>query len=232
MRVSDTTKDAAPAASWLRLALRGVRHPVVWVLLLIAFFTAISGKPLDGLLMLVVASLLVWDAMRSAGREPGLAGAGPAAPDPAAAAAGPPAAAATAARSLAGRRRMVTALAVVACGAIYAAGVGAFSRYSWPATAAVIALGCLVVAIGWHGPLRIRPIRPGRSRPGALLWIAVLVAGGLWELSALLQQPSLDTTSYAHPTISALTDPVLGSHLGRSAVLAAWLLLGWWLVGR
>ncbi len=40
----------------------GARDPVVVVLLLIAFFSAISGKPLDGLLILLVAAGLAWDA--------------------------------------------------------------------------------------------------------------------------------------------------------------------------
>jgi hypothetical protein len=60
----------------------------------------------------------------------------------------------------------------------------------------------------------------------------VLLAGGLWELLALAQQPSLDDTSYAHPTLSALTDPVLASHPGRSLALAVWLLIGGYLVRR
>ncbi|HEY9243969.1 MAG TPA: hypothetical protein VIP48_18435, partial [Streptosporangiaceae bacterium] len=38
-----------------------VPDPVIIVLLLIAFFSAISGKPLDGLLMLLAAAGLAWD---------------------------------------------------------------------------------------------------------------------------------------------------------------------------
>ena len=51
-------------------ALAGLRAPVVWVLLAIAFFTAISGKPVDGVLMLIVAAGLAWDAGRRALRHP------------------------------------------------------------------------------------------------------------------------------------------------------------------
>jgi hypothetical protein len=40
----------------------GLRRPIVLILLLIILFTTISGKPLDGFLMLAVAALLVWDA--------------------------------------------------------------------------------------------------------------------------------------------------------------------------
>ena len=60
----------------------------------------------------------------------------------------------------------------------------------------------------------------------------MLVAGGLWELWSLFQQPAMDTTSYAHPTISALTDPVLAAQPGRALLLGGWLLLGWYLVRR
>ena len=67
---------------------------------------------------------------------------------------------------------------------------------------------------------------------GTLVWAVVLVFGCLWELAALLLQPSITTDSYAHPTISTLTDPVLASSPGRSLVLAAWLALGWYLVER
>ena len=56
------------------------------------------------------------------------------------------------------------------------------------------------------------------------------MAAGLWELSALVQQPSLTADSYAHPTISSLADPLLGSHPGRSLALAIWLGLGWLVV--
>ena len=67
---------------------------------------------------------------------------------------------------------------------------------------------------------------------GTLAWVAVLVVGCLWELGALLQQPSLTTDSYAHPTISTLTDPVLATSPGRAVVLLAWLALGWYLAER
>ena len=48
----------------------------------------------------------------------------------------------------------------------------------------------------------------------------------------LLEQPNLATSSYAHPTISTLTDPLLSTWAGRSIVLAGWLALGWFLVER
>lgn len=111
--------------------------------------------------------------------------------------------------------------------ALYAAVVGWFARYSWPATVAVAGLGAAVVAAGWRKPQET-PAASSSPR----LWGVLLVAGGLWELSALLQQPDLTTESQAHPTISTLTDPLLASHGGRSTVLGVWLALGWYLVRR
>ena len=288
--------------------LAGFRHPIVAILLAIAFFTAISGKPVDGVLMLIAAVSLAWDAGRRAGDDgggavtdegppatgaaaatataPGVAAPGAAAPGiaapgepvpgepmpgvaapcvsypgepaPGVTAPGEPAPGVTApggagpgvadsgaagpaggARGLAGARRRVwrwrkvlLAAALLAGGAAYAGVVGSFIRYSWPATAAIIGLGTVVVMIGWRGPVRRRQV-PGRLPiAGTAVWGLLFVAGCLWELAALLKQPTLTTTSYAHPTVSTLTDPVLANAGGRSAMLAAWLAVGWYLVRR
>jgi hypothetical protein len=198
----------------------GIRQPIVIVLLLIAFFSAICGKPLDGLLMLLVAAGLAWDV----GHRPAGAAA-----QTAAGAQSVPAVPLPDSREGPGR---TTGLALLAAGILYAAVVGSFARFSWPATIGVAGVGAVVVIIGWHGPLRHRP-DPGRlPRAGTALWGGALLAGGLWELSSLARQPSLDVTSWAHPTISALTDPLLASHPGRSLALAVWLLLGWYLVRK
>jgi hypothetical protein len=196
-------------------ALAGLRAPVVWVLLAIAFFTSISGKPVDGVLMLIVAVGLAWDAGRRALRHPGAGEA--------------PAPART--DRLPGRRGRLVMVAALAGAVVYAGVMGSFTRYSWPVTAGIVGLGTVVVLIGWHTPVRARP--DGRlPLAGTLTWVVVLVAGCLWELSALLQQPSLTTDSYAHPTLSTLTDPLLAASPGRAAVLLAWVAFGWYLVKR
>jgi hypothetical protein len=268
-------------------ALAGLREPIVVILLLIAFFSSISGKPLDGLLILVAGVSLAWDAGRRARRGGpaetrqavgGLAGgraadgqaAGDHAADGQAAgdhagdgqaggahAAGDHAAdrqaggdSATVGRGADGYatwgssaslgaapaaarwRRPLLGLVWLAGGALYVLVVGSFSRYSWPATVAVAGLGAVVVVMGWGGPRRSRPAPARLPASGLVLWGLVLVAGGLWELSALLEQPALAISSYAHPTISTLTDPVLSTWAGRSVFLAGWLALGWFVVER
>jgi hypothetical protein len=231
------------------LALAGLREPVVVILLAIAFFTGISGKPLDGVLILVVAVGLAWDAGHRA-RNGGVSGTKipnplPAGPEVASepgngaasqADAGQPATASGhAARARApasGLGRLAAAAGLLAGGVLCAWLAGTFIRYSWPATAAVTVAGAIVVLTGWRGPLLDRPARNRLPVVGTALWVVVLVFGCLWELVSLLRQPSLTATSYAHPTISALTDPVLASAGGRTAVLAAWLAIGWYLVRR
>jgi hypothetical protein len=214
----DRPGKGAPAfrsrsAGQLIAVLAGLRSPAVAILLAVAFFTTISGKPVDGVLMLIVALSLSWDTgrQRSRGSTPGVARAGVLRPP--------------------WGGRMFTAL-LVGGSAAYAGVVGAVSRYSWPATVGIVALGTLVVAIGWRGPLRSRPVATQLPAAGTAVWGGLFVAGCLWELAALLKQPTLTESSYAHPTISTLTDPVLASSTGRWVVLAGWLALGWYLVDR
>lgn len=215
--------------------LSGLREPIVVIIFLIGFFTAISGKPLDGVLMLLVAAGLAWDAAKQAGvrgRAADDSGTGAEA-SPVAEMPVPDAPRGRVAGQVERARRPALVIAAgLAAGVLYAVVVGSFTRYSWPATAGVVLVGAAVVTIGWRGPLRQRPLSGRLTRSGAALWGALLVAGGLWELAALLQQPSLTVSSYAHPTISALTDPLLATHAGRSVALAIWLALGWFLVER
>jgi hypothetical protein len=259
-------------------ALTGLREPIVVLLLIIGFMSWISGKPLDGLLILLAGACLAWDAGRRS-RQAGPAEASPVAASPVAASpaeacyaeasaveagpaaredavltaagAAPPPANAAAAGASSGAppapisagpvggpqararwRRPALIAACAAGGILDAVVVGSFSRYSWPATVPVAGLGAVVVAIGWRGPRHTRPAPPRPPVAGLALWGAVFVAACLWELWSLLEQPNLATSSYAHPTISTLTDPVLSTWAGRSIVLAGWLALGWFLVER
>jgi len=223
------------APGHLAAALTGLREPIVVILLIIGFMSWISGKPLDGLLIMLAGAGLGWDAGRRSRRaDPdeaapaeATAEASPAAgAPPAPIAAGQPGGPSPRAR----RRRPALLAAWLAGGVLYAVVVGSFSRYSWPATVPVAGLGAAVVAVGWRGPRHPRPTPPRPPAVGLALWGAVFVAGCLWELWSLLEQPNLATSSYAHPTISTLTDPVLSTWAGRSIVLAAWLGLGWFLV--
>jgi hypothetical protein len=261
MKGGTPAAGAGPAPGHLVAALSGLREPIVVLLLIIGFMSWISGKPLDGLLIILAGAALAWDAGRRSRQtspavvspaeasaataspveasqaEVGPAEASPVEVDPAAredavltAAGAPPAPIAGGPSAGARRRRPALLAAGLAGGVLYAVVVGSFSRYSWPATVAVAGLGGAVVAVGWRGPRHTRLAPPRPPAVGLTLWGAVFVAACLWELWSLLEQPNLATSSYAHPTISTLTDPALSTWTGRSIVLAAWLGLGWFLV--
>jgi hypothetical protein len=61
---------------------------------------------------------------------------------------------------------------------------------------------------------------------------SLLVAASLWELGALLGQASLAQSSYAHPTIRTLTEPLLTTSLGWTIAVLGWIGLGSFLAER
>src|SRR5207249_11957569 len=105
-------------------------------------------------------------------------------------------------------------------------------RDSWPATVAVVVPGATVLALMFRGPLDQGRESPRLHPVGVVAWLSVFVGLALWELTSLLLQPSLTTDSYAHPTLSVLSDPILATHPGRSLGLFLWLAFGWFLVQR
>jgi hypothetical protein len=170
---------------------------------LAAVFDAISGNPLHSILLFGAAAALVRDDVVSRHRtevEPGLA-----LPVP-------------------------PVWVVVMTFLLYAVLIGDFGRYSWPATVAVTVPAAVGIMLAWRGPLHPPGPVPEIQLGGALAWAGVFVTLGLYELTQLLLQPSLTTDSYAHPTISVMTDPVLASDPGRAIVLFVWLAVGWFLV--
>jgi hypothetical protein len=202
--------------------LRALRDPVIVIFVLAGTFDLLSGdRIVDGGILLAVALALGWDAARrpAAGRAaaevafPGEDSTRPAPPS---------------------RERPVPLRSplVALGGVVYAVLVAGLVRYSLPATLAVWVPAAAGVAVAWRRPAGDGPDPAPVPAAGAAAWAAVFVALALWELAALLLQPSLTTNSWAHPTISVLLDPVLATHLGRAVVLSLWLASGWWLLRR
>jgi hypothetical protein len=129
------------------------------------------------------------------------------------------------------RRLVFVPLALLAALA-YAVVVGGFGRYSWPVTTVVVLTGVAVLVVSWPGPLNPRPEPAALGTVGTGAWLTVFIGLGLWELTQLLLQPNLTTDSWAHPTLSVLSDPILATHPGRTIGLFVWLLFGWFLVRR
>jgi hypothetical protein len=192
-----------------------LRDPVIAILLLAGVAEILAGDPLvDWLVLLTTAAALGWERMRR--RRPAN-GEPVGAPEP----------------GWVDRLvpdRLTPALVIGGLG--YAVAAGGLGPFSWPAMVAVAGPGLVGVMSAWQAAPRpsakAAPIHAG----GAAAWAAVFVVLALWELAALLLQPSLTTSSPQHPTISVLLDPALGSQLGRSVGFAVWLALGWSLVRR
>jgi hypothetical protein len=183
-----------------------VRHGVVVVLVLAGVADIASGDPVaHGLALVAVAAALAASEVR---RRRG------------------------AAASERSRRRFVVTVPGAVGALAYAILVGGFARFSWPISVAVAIPGGSAVAFAWRGTPELPVRTPSEDRAGTLAWALLFVALGLWELQALLLQPSLTTSSWAHPTLSTLMDPVLASHSGRSITLGAWLFVGGWLLER
>lgn len=192
-----------------------LRDPVVDILVLAGFFDGISDNWIHAAVLWAVAAAL---AREAAGGRRGLDSSITTTilPDRA--------------RSADPGRRMLLGLGATAGLILYVWGAGSFDRYTWPVTVAIVIPAGTVVALSWRGPLRARPA-PGRlDALGVLGWGAVFVAVGVIELVSLLLQPSLRASSFAHPTLSYLMDPVLSSHIGRSITLLVWIGLGWFLL--
>ena len=127
------------------------------------------------------------------------------------------------------RPRMTRPVAL-AVSAGYALAVLPMSR-TGPAMRVAIALPGLavlaVVARTWGHRAVPTPAPSGRGR---LVWPGLLVCTALFELYNFVQQPGVDIDSWAHPTISALVDPLLGGRVVRAVAAGMWLAGGFWLV--
>ncbi len=118
------------------------------------------------------------------------------------------------------RRRAAVAGAIVG----YALLAAVCRPLTTPALWAVLAAG---VPLCWLGVRR----RPRRAAPvgarSAAVWLGLGGLAGAVELALWLGP---DDT--AHPTLSTLADPVLGTYPGRVLGYLLWLGAGAWLVSR
>jgi len=58
-------------------------------------------------------------------------------------------------------------------------------------------------------------------------WVAVFGLLAAWEALAYVSSPRRN-----HPTLSSMANTAMGTHAGRAALFAIWLLLGWGLFVR
>lgn len=125
-------------------------------------------------------------------------------------------------------------LVLVAMG-LYAAAASLTQPHTGAATLAVVVPAAVVVLAlaGTRRPSGSDAADPhpplGRT---AWAWAAVVVSAAVWELAALLQQPSYNVASEDHPTLSILLDPLTDTTAPRFLAWCCWLYLGYRLVRR
>jgi hypothetical protein len=220
---SPPSRHGALVASLWRLP-RSLVHPVVLTFVVAAYFSYVTGDTVRAGYLLAVGLALAWDRAyrRVPRRSPGNGEAEVAE------------VAAFSQESMERRRAVMQRwlIPAVLAGVVYSVAVGLLHRYSWPATIAVNIPAVAGVLVAWRVSAGSAG-EPERLPPAGLVaWAVVWTGAAVWELTALYLQPTLDTDSYAHPTLSFLADPVLASALGRSVVLFAWLAFGWYLARR
>jgi hypothetical protein len=176
---------------------------IVFILVVAGIFDALSGNPIDSILLIAVGLALAWFPDGPVPQQGML------------------------------RQRLRTGglVAALALATAFAIVVGTFERYTWPTTIGVLAPGVTGLTLAWRGTRRRDP-GPRLDVRQVLPWMVVFVTLGLFELTNLLLQPGLTIDSYDHPTLSVLSDEVMTGHLGRSVGLFVWLLLGAYLLDR
>lgn len=103
---------------------------------------------------------------------------------------------------------------------------GLFPSFSLPANLYVLAIGGTLLWLGLSGrvPRRAAPRRLHRATAWWLVPALTLAAVELVNFAG--------GSTYDRPTLSLLTDPLLESHLVRSAAYFGWLTAFWGLVRR
>ncbi len=103
---------------------------------------------------------------------------------------------------------------------------GLFPSFSLTANLYVLLLGSVLMVAGFSSRLS-RRAAPEALASGIVWWLVPLLVFAATELSSFLMG-----STYAHPTLSILLDPVLDGYLMRSVAYFGWLTVFWGLVRR
>lgn len=103
---------------------------------------------------------------------------------------------------------------------------GFFPSFSLTANLYVLLLGSVLMVAGFSSRLP-RRAAPETLAPGIVWWLLPLLVFAVTELSSFV----LGST-YTHPTLSILLDPLLDGYLLRSLAYFGWLTAFWGLVRR
>jgi hypothetical protein len=204
--------DAVRRTAGKTITLRRLAQPWTLILVITGLFQLLRGAPIDAAFFLFVAALLWADAM---GWLP-----------------------------QAGLRRLRSFKPSAAWLLIAAIPLGIAlvlaPRHGVVEGIIVAGIGVSTLLLGW-GP-RAKPGAPSdasgpsaestasplspAARRAAILWSVIAVICCLWEVASFLLGLPSPEAAIAHPSISALFDPVIDTIQGRIAFTALWLLVG------
>jgi len=107
-------------------------------------------------------------------------------------------------------------------------------RHGLLAGIVVSAVGLAAVAMAWSRPAPASRAPDRRVLRGAVLWASVTIILCLWELSSFLLGRFDAASKLAHPAISDLLDPAVGTGPGRIGFVVVWVavMIGFVRVGR
>jgi hypothetical protein len=120
-------------------------------------------------------------------------------------------------------RNSLVAVAIVAY-AWFAAGQAPFSN---KALLSVLLPGAVMGAVAYGRPVERIPAPESLDLTGFSYWIIALAALFEWEASAFR-----DGSTWSHPALTDLINPVIAPHPIKTAAIVVWLLAGWGLVKR
>lgn len=126
------------------------------------------------------------------------------------------------------RRRSPVAFLALLTGA-YAAVAATTKPNTVPAVVAVAVPAAVATAWTLRQPPEPVEMTTGLRR-ATVAWVAVTLAGLLWEAGAYLGEHTVG--QYQFPTLSVLAEPALEDPVVRFAAWTVWLLAGWRLVRR
>ena len=126
-------------------------------------------------------------------------------------------------------RTVAWAAVAIAAGVLVVA-----TRHGFVAGVFALLFGVLAVVIAW-APATSPPPSPERRtarRRAALLWVSVVVAASVWELSTFIVGRIVPSVRPDFPSLSEIVDPLLDQPAGRAVFVVVWLGLGGFLLTR
>lgn len=106
--------------------------------------------------------------------------------------------------------------------AVYCWIVGSFRSFTWQSDLAVLGPSIVIFGLGLARPPSRRPIPIRIPRRGAVAWGVPLAVFCVLEIVN-----DLYGSTYNHPTLSIMLDPVFDGHFWRSTGIFVWITSGW-----